>query len=245
MNSGHVDDNNENHDNNNSNNNVISVNGDPREVPEGCTLEGLLGLLDLHGRRVAVAINRGIVPRARYAASVLAEKHCLPKMYLGLGAVTVAASESLFCDALPVAPDKSNGDEVSRGSYLWVLPEPVFKESKQRCIGVDQGDVLPAVEIEVYQRPRSSVGRIIQPGDSRDVLIAAATTIHEEMVSLVPTVGEGVGLLEREEPTNRVQRVHSQVGIGAHDRAPEKASHVDLAFDLFWCRVIATQRIDV
>lgn len=49
----------------------ISVNGDPREVPEGCTLERLLGLLDLKDRRVAVAINRGIVPRARYAASVI------------------------------------------------------------------------------------------------------------------------------------------------------------------------------
>ena len=49
----------------------ISVNGDPREVPEGCTLERLLSLLDLQNRRVAVAINRGIVPRARYAASII------------------------------------------------------------------------------------------------------------------------------------------------------------------------------
>jgi sulfur carrier protein len=53
--------------------NHISVNGDPHEVPEGCTLERLLGLLDLHDRRVAVAINRGIVPRARYAVSVIAD----------------------------------------------------------------------------------------------------------------------------------------------------------------------------
>jgi sulfur carrier protein len=52
--------------------NEISVNGDPREVPQGCTLEGLLGLLDLQNRRVAVAINRGIVPRARYADSLIA-----------------------------------------------------------------------------------------------------------------------------------------------------------------------------
>ena len=49
----------------------ISVNGDPREVPEGCTLERLLSLLDLQNHRVAVAINRGIVPRARYAASII------------------------------------------------------------------------------------------------------------------------------------------------------------------------------
>jgi len=49
----------------------ISVNGDPREVPVGCSLERLLCLLDLQNRRVAVAINRGIVPRARYAASII------------------------------------------------------------------------------------------------------------------------------------------------------------------------------
>ncbi len=49
----------------------ISVNGDPHEVPEGCTLERLLAILDMRDRRVAVAINRGIVPRARYETVVI------------------------------------------------------------------------------------------------------------------------------------------------------------------------------
>jgi thiamine biosynthesis protein ThiS len=49
----------------------ISVNGDPHEVPEGCTLERLLAILEMQDRKVAVAINRGIVPRAYRAAHVI------------------------------------------------------------------------------------------------------------------------------------------------------------------------------
>jgi thiamine biosynthesis protein ThiS len=49
----------------------ISVNGDPQEVPEGCTLERLLAMLNMQDRKVAVAINRGIVPRARCATLVI------------------------------------------------------------------------------------------------------------------------------------------------------------------------------
>ena len=46
----------------------ISVNGDPREIPRDCTLARLLAILDMADRRVAVAVNRGIVPRTRYDA---------------------------------------------------------------------------------------------------------------------------------------------------------------------------------
>jgi sulfur carrier protein len=49
----------------------ISVNGDPHQVPEGCTVERLLGMLDMRDRRIAVAINRGIVPRTQRAAHVI------------------------------------------------------------------------------------------------------------------------------------------------------------------------------
>jgi sulfur carrier protein len=45
----------------------IQVNGEPRDVPRGCTLEELLVQLDLVGRRVALALNREVVPRGRYA----------------------------------------------------------------------------------------------------------------------------------------------------------------------------------
>ena len=45
----------------------IHVNGEPREVPRGCTVEELIAQLDLGGRRVAVALNREVVPRSTYA----------------------------------------------------------------------------------------------------------------------------------------------------------------------------------
>ena len=46
----------------------ILVNGESRKVPEGCTIAGLLALLELGGRRVAVAVNREVVPRSRREA---------------------------------------------------------------------------------------------------------------------------------------------------------------------------------
>ena len=43
----------------------ILVNGEPRSVPAGCTVESLLGLLGVEPRRVAVAVNRDVLPRAQ------------------------------------------------------------------------------------------------------------------------------------------------------------------------------------
>lgn len=45
----------------------LHVNGDPREVAPGCTVAGLIDALGLAGRRVAVAINRDVVPRSAFA----------------------------------------------------------------------------------------------------------------------------------------------------------------------------------
>ena len=52
-------------------NHKISVNGDPHEVPGDCTLTRLITILEMQDRRVAVAINRGIVPRTRYDTVVI------------------------------------------------------------------------------------------------------------------------------------------------------------------------------
>ncbi len=49
----------------------ILVNGEPASVPSGCTVETLLSRLDMTRRRVAVAVNRDIVPRAAYPATQL------------------------------------------------------------------------------------------------------------------------------------------------------------------------------
>lgn len=49
----------------------ILVNGEPASVPSGCTVELLLSQLDMTRRRVAVALNRDIVPRTAYPATQL------------------------------------------------------------------------------------------------------------------------------------------------------------------------------
>lgn len=45
---------------------TIQLNGQPREVPEGSTLAGLLERLKLPADRVAVELNQTIVPRSRW-----------------------------------------------------------------------------------------------------------------------------------------------------------------------------------
>ncbi|GGE35292.1 thiamine biosynthesis protein ThiS [Marinicauda pacifica] len=44
----------------------ITVNGEPRDVPAGLTLEGLLTELSLQPRKVAVERNLEIAPRSAY-----------------------------------------------------------------------------------------------------------------------------------------------------------------------------------
>ncbi len=50
----------------------IEVNGEALRVPSGTRLEALLQRLDLAGRRVAVAVNREVVPRSAYGRTSLA-----------------------------------------------------------------------------------------------------------------------------------------------------------------------------
>ena len=49
----------------------IRLNGEGREVDESCSVADLLEILDLADRRVAVELNRDILPRARYSATTL------------------------------------------------------------------------------------------------------------------------------------------------------------------------------
>jgi thiamine biosynthesis protein ThiS len=50
---------------------ALFVNGESRTVPEGCTVEGLLVRLGVERRRIAVAVNRDVVPRSRFATHPL------------------------------------------------------------------------------------------------------------------------------------------------------------------------------
>jgi len=51
----------------------IMVNGQWQQRAEGTSVTGLLEALSLEPRRVAVELNKRIVPRARYAQTALAE----------------------------------------------------------------------------------------------------------------------------------------------------------------------------
>jgi sulfur carrier protein len=50
---------------------TVTVNGEPMELPEGLTIEGLLGQLKIHREYTAVALNREVWPKSRYAETVL------------------------------------------------------------------------------------------------------------------------------------------------------------------------------
>ncbi|HEY3821588.1 MAG TPA: sulfur carrier protein ThiS [Polyangiaceae bacterium] len=49
----------------------VTVNGAPRDVPEGLTVRGLVQHLGLDEGPVAVEVNRAVVPRARHAEHVV------------------------------------------------------------------------------------------------------------------------------------------------------------------------------
>ena len=51
----------------------IIVNGESRTLEANSSLEQLLEDLDLQGKRIAVEVNRNIVPRSEYASFALSD----------------------------------------------------------------------------------------------------------------------------------------------------------------------------
>ncbi|MCP9337368.1 sulfur carrier protein ThiS [Stutzerimonas xanthomarina] len=51
----------------------IQLNGERYELPDGQSVADLLQRLELTGRRLAVELNREIVPRSQHAATELVE----------------------------------------------------------------------------------------------------------------------------------------------------------------------------
>jgi len=49
----------------------LLINGQPREVPEGLTVQGLLELLAVKAPRVAVEVNQAVVKRADHPSTPL------------------------------------------------------------------------------------------------------------------------------------------------------------------------------
>ncbi len=52
---------------------TITVNGKPKELTHPTTVTGLLDILNLDTTRVAIELNREILPRANFANRLLAE----------------------------------------------------------------------------------------------------------------------------------------------------------------------------
>jgi sulfur carrier protein len=50
---------------------IVNVNGAPRECASGLTLASLIEELEMRGDRLAIELNRDIVPRARWGETVL------------------------------------------------------------------------------------------------------------------------------------------------------------------------------
>ncbi len=50
----------------------ILLNGEQRTIPAGCSVAQLIAELGLEGRRVAVAVNRDVIPRSRFTTATVA-----------------------------------------------------------------------------------------------------------------------------------------------------------------------------
>ena len=50
---------------------TLTVNGEPRELPDGMTVRELLQSMQLDPRYLAAEVNREVVPRARHGECVL------------------------------------------------------------------------------------------------------------------------------------------------------------------------------
>lgn len=51
----------------------VLINGENRSLPEGATLQDVISLLQLQGRRLAIEVNTEIVPRSLHSGHRLRE----------------------------------------------------------------------------------------------------------------------------------------------------------------------------
>jgi sulfur carrier protein len=51
----------------------ITLNGEPRDVPDGLSAAGLVELLGLEGRRYAMEVNGELLPKSAHASHTLAK----------------------------------------------------------------------------------------------------------------------------------------------------------------------------
>ena len=52
---------------------TIIINGDSKEIPSGLNLEGVLDFFSLPSKRIAVELNKTVIPRREWETTVIAE----------------------------------------------------------------------------------------------------------------------------------------------------------------------------
>ena len=72
----------------------LQINGEARDFDPPLTLAGLLEELDMKADRVAVELNRSIVPRERWARTSLAEGDRLEIVHFVGGGQSISTSEN-------------------------------------------------------------------------------------------------------------------------------------------------------
>ncbi|HFE37900.1 MAG TPA: sulfur carrier protein ThiS [Gammaproteobacteria bacterium] len=50
---------------------IIRVNGQPRDIPESCSAQHLITLLEMQNDKIAMEVNLEIVPRSTYSDFIL------------------------------------------------------------------------------------------------------------------------------------------------------------------------------
>lgn len=55
----------------------IQVNGELKQIANGCSIADLLALLEVTGRRVAVELNQEIVPKSLHSTTILQDNDCV------------------------------------------------------------------------------------------------------------------------------------------------------------------------
>lgn len=55
----------------------IQVNGELKQIANGCSIADLLALLEVTDRRVAVELNQEIVPKSLHSTTILQDNDCV------------------------------------------------------------------------------------------------------------------------------------------------------------------------
>ena len=85
----------------------IQLNGERFELPDGQSVADLLQRLELTGRRLAVELNREIVPRSQHAATTLVEGDQIEVVHAIGGGCKELRSTWSSSDALVLAWSRS------------------------------------------------------------------------------------------------------------------------------------------